>query len=145
MKGLYATTTAQTISRRVFQPTTSLSSSTRAANIGQWTCRRCASKQATQKSVRGYASKASNGNYGNSRSNGSRKNRRIVLAATATGGIGASVLAFGDDLKHTYGAAERSGRVASTLFANVNEYVASRRGVALAIVLLRSMANFSRS
>ncbi|KAK0626883.1 ABC1 family-domain-containing protein [Immersiella caudata] len=44
------------------------------------------------------------------------------MLASAGGALGASVLAFGDDVKATYEASERSLRVASTLFICVNDY-----------------------
>jgi hypothetical protein len=36
-------------------------------------------------------------------------------------GISAAVLAVNEDAKHAYIAAERSGRVATTLFVNIKE------------------------
>ncbi|KAI9678080.1 MAG: hypothetical protein M1817_006024 [Caeruleum heppii] len=51
-----------------------------------------------------------------------RGRRRVLLSAAAGSTIGAGALAFSDDLKHGYAAAERSGRVLSTLARNVNDY-----------------------
>jgi len=45
----------------------------------------------------------------------------VLIAAAATGGIGATALAFGDDVKHAYEAMERTGRVISTLAVCINE------------------------
>ena len=44
-----------------------------------------------------------------------------MLLATAGGGAAAMLLAVGDDVKHGYGAVERTGRVASTLVLCINE------------------------
>lgn len=49
-----------------------------------------------------------------------RRNRVLLAAATGTLGIGA--LAFTDDIKHSYKAAERTGRVVSTLAVCINDY-----------------------
>jgi aarF domain-containing kinase len=47
----------------------------------------------------------------------------------ASGGVvasaGASLLAFGDDIKTSYEATERAGRVAAALGICINEYVAN--------------------
>jgi aarF domain-containing kinase len=48
--------------------------------------------------------------------------RRIILLAAAGAGALAGTLAFTDDLKHGYGVAQRSGRVASTLAICTNDY-----------------------
>jgi aarF domain-containing kinase len=50
------------------------------------------------------------------------KQRRVILAATTGGALGAAAVTFADDVKHGYEAAERTGRVVSTLFVNINEY-----------------------
>jgi aarF domain-containing kinase len=80
-----------------------------------WTCRRCALQARggeTLKQIKGYATRVK-------RPRPQRK-ARVLLAATG-GAMGAGALAFTDDLKHAYKAAERSGRVASTLFVCINE------------------------
>jgi aarF domain-containing kinase len=49
----------------------------------------------------------------------------VIWAATGTGvatGVLAGVLAFGDQIKYSYDAAERTGRVASGLAICINEY-----------------------
>ncbi|KAL1878785.1 hypothetical protein VTK73DRAFT_7542 [Phialemonium thermophilum] len=57
---------------------------------------------------------------------GNRSRRQaVILAATGTGiasGILAGVLAFTDEIKHSYEAAERTGRVASALAICINDY-----------------------
>ena len=48
----------------------------------------------------------------------------MLLASTAGGGvIVATAVAFNDEAKYVVNAAKRSGRVVSTLFININEYV----------------------
>lgn len=42
--------------------------------------------------------------------------------AAAGGSAGASLLFFGDDIRHGWLAAERTGRVVSTLAVCINEY-----------------------
>lgn len=49
--------------------------------------------------------------------------KAVYLAAASAAGAGAGALAFSDNIKHGYEAAERSGRVISCLAVNVNEYV----------------------
>jgi len=49
-----------------------------------------------------------------------KKRGRIVLAA-ATGTLGVTALVFTDDVKHSYKAVERTGRVVGTLFVCINE------------------------
>ena len=50
--------------------------------------------------------------------------RRKVLLATAGGMLGAgTILAFSDDIKHGYKAAQRTGRVIATLALCMKEWV----------------------
>ena len=63
----------------------------------------------------GFASRAGK-RYGRS-----NQQRRNALVAAGTGGAGAGAFLFADDAKHYYQAAERSGRVVSTLYACINE------------------------
>lgn len=44
-----------------------------------------------------------------------------ILLASGGGVAAAGALAFADDIKNGYGAAERAGRVAATLFICINE------------------------
>lgn len=62
-----------------------------------------------------------NGSSG-SGSGGGRKGRRVLLLASGGGAAAASALAFTDDIKHGYEAAERAGRVAAALAVCINEY-----------------------
>lgn len=96
-----------------------LRSTPRTRTNWNWTCRQCCAKEKTVKEgARGYANRAGSGNanHGKRKSNG-----KVLFAAASGGALGASTLAFGDDIKHAYGAAERSGRVASTLAVCINE------------------------
>ena len=52
-----------------------------------------------------------------------RKHRKVALAATAVFITGAAGLAFSERVRHACIAAERSGRVAGTLFVCVNDYL----------------------
>lgn len=90
--------------------------------LSSWTCRQCLSQTKATRiagQVRGYGARNGSSNaYGY----GARPRRKgRVLAAAAAGGVGASVLAFGDDVKHAYEAVERTGRVVSTLAVCINE------------------------
>ena len=51
--------------------------------------------------------------------------RRAVYWAAAGGSVGGTLLFFGDDIKHGWRAAERTGRVISALTVNIKEYVQS--------------------
>ncbi|CCF35600.1 ABC1 family protein [Colletotrichum higginsianum] len=62
-----------------------------------------------------------NGSSG-SGSGGGRKGGRVLLLASGGGAAAASALAFTDDIKHGYEAAERAGRVAAALAVCINDY-----------------------
>ncbi len=90
--------------------------------LSSWTCRKCLSNTRTTRigsQVRGYGARHGSGHTYGHGATPRRKGR--VLAAAAVGGVGASVLALGDDVKHAYEAAERTGRVVSTLAVCINE------------------------
>lgn len=107
-----------------------------------WTCASCRSSQLSASSSssssynstlvrrpfsassKRYSHQSSNGSSSsNTHSNGKTNNgRRTTLLAAGGGAATAGVLAFGDDIKYTYEAAERTGRVASALVACVNDY-----------------------
>ena len=107
----------------------------RCNELRAWTCRRCLSQSKTsrvgnQTQFRGYAQNNHNSKSGSRKGNANgdgytdsgRPRKKVrVLTAAALGGVGASTLAFGDDVKHAFGAVERSGRVASTLAVCINE------------------------
>ncbi|KAK3392083.1 ABC1 family-domain-containing protein [Sordaria brevicollis] len=78
-------------------------------------------------SSKGYSSQNSNGSSSNSHSNTNGKQnpnrtRRTVLYATTGGLATAGLFTFSDDIKYTYEATERTGRVASALVKCVNDY-----------------------
>lgn len=53
-----------------------------------------------------------------------KRRRRILLASTAGGGVIVGAAAtLTDEAKYIGNAAQRTGRVVSTLFININEYV----------------------
>lgn len=86
-----------------------------------WTCTRCL-QQANRSSKR-YSTSGGGQNYGYAKPIVKPRRRRVVaIAATGTVGLGATVLVFGDDVKHAYKAAERTGRVVSTLAVCINDY-----------------------
>ncbi|EER26132.1 hypothetical protein D8B26_003531 [Coccidioides posadasii str. Silveira] len=91
-----------------------------------WTCRRCLRQK--QKLIH---STDARGNYSTavfrtkaSSSGGSHKKRprRALKYAAAGGTLGATALAFSDDIKHGYNAAERTGRVITALAVCINDY-----------------------
>ena len=89
-----------------------------------WTCGRCLTQLqgtgARARQIRGFAERRNAKGNGNGYSKKPRRNGRVVLAA-AGGAVGVTAVAFADDVKHAYGAIERSGRVASTLAVCINE------------------------
>ena len=98
-----------------------------AQGLNPWTCRKCLSQAWGTKSWngtrtgtwRGFATK----NHHNSANAGRSKrssNKRVMLAA-ATGALGVTAAAFTDDVKHSYDAVERTGRVVSALAVCINE------------------------
>ncbi|KIW95113.1 uncharacterized protein Z519_03697 [Cladophialophora bantiana CBS 173.52] len=83
-----------------------------------WTCPRCKNLQTPfDKPRRGFDS--------HRRPAKVVRPRQAVYWAAAGGSAGASLLLFGDDIKHGWLAAERTGRVISTLAVCINEYGAS--------------------
>ena len=52
---------------------------------------------------------------------GKKRARRALQYATAGGTLGVAALAFSDDIKHGYIAAERTGRVMTTFAVCINE------------------------
>jgi aarF domain-containing kinase len=89
-----------------------------------WTCRRCLTQfqgtGARARQIRGFAERRNAYGNRNGYSERPRRKGRVVLAA-AGGALGVTAVAFTDDVKHAYGAIERSGRVASTLAVCINE------------------------
>lgn len=104
---------------------------------GPWTCASCRSSQLSASSYNSTLIRrsfsASSKRYTNPNQNGSSSSntngngktsnaRRTMLLAAGGGAATAGVLAFGDDIKYTYEAVERTGRVATALAACVNDY-----------------------
>ncbi|KAJ9251814.1 hypothetical protein DTO195F2_7669 [Paecilomyces variotii] len=87
-----------------------------------WTCRRCL-QQRTVTFSRSYSTRLSEGiNDAGRRSDSKRSRKTVIKFAAAGGALGAGALAFSDDIKHGYAAAERSGRVVSALAICINDY-----------------------
>lgn len=84
----------------------------------RWTCAHCTNKTRSSAFKRAFNS---------AREVKITHNRKPIkaayLAAASVAGAGAGALAFSDNIKHGYEAAERSGRVVSCLAVNMNEYV----------------------
>jgi aarF domain-containing kinase len=82
-----------------------------------WTCAQCANKTPPSAFKRAF---------GGAREvkviHKKKPVRAVYLAAAGVAGAGAGALAFSDNIKHGYEAAERSGRVVSCLAVNMNEY-----------------------
>ena len=82
--------------------------------MSPWTCRRCLQRaQRVASPLRQYSTK--------SRSIPIPKKRGRILLAATTATLGVTALEFGDDVKHTYKAVERTGRVLGTLAVCINE------------------------
>ncbi|KAF2652478.1 ubiquinone biosynthesis protein [Lophiostoma macrostomum CBS 122681] len=81
-----------------------------------WTCRRC-QRQALPPNRRAFTTKPPTNPIPKT-----RKRRRILVAS---GGLvlgGATLVTVNDDAKHAVTAVQRSSRVVSTLFININDY-----------------------
>ncbi|KAI8251621.1 ABC1 family protein [Colletotrichum sp. SAR11_239] len=72
--------------------------------------------------TRGFSSTSSRASAGRAPPKGGQRGSRVLLLASGGGAAGASVLAFGDDIKYGYEGAERAGRVASALAVCINDY-----------------------
>lgn len=97
-----------------------------ATRIGprSWTCSTCRNQLVRSKPFRPLSARSFASGKGSRGNNGPRRAPRIALYASAgTAAIGASAFALVDDIKTGYEAAERAGRVASTLMICINEYV----------------------
>uniref|UniRef100_L2FSQ2 Ubiquinone biosynthesis n=1 Tax=Colletotrichum fructicola (strain Nara gc5) TaxID=1213859 RepID=L2FSQ2_COLFN len=95
-----------------------------------WTCSSCRAGSSAQPSkqsfargnTRGFSSTSSRASAGRAPPKGGQRGSRVLLLASGGGAAGASVLAFGDDIKYGYEGAERAGRVASALAVCINDY-----------------------
>lgn len=87
------------------------------SGLSEWTCRQCTSRgQGGLRSTRQIKGYSTNG-YAVPKPK--RKGR--VLLAAAGGALGVTAFTFTDDVKHTFKAVERSGRVVSALALCINE------------------------
>ncbi|KAK1966290.1 ABC1 family protein [Colletotrichum sublineola] len=110
----------------------------RATTRRPWTCSECRAGPVAQQSGRTSAhqqrlgNKAARGFSSTSvkaavaraapKNGGGRKGGRVWLLASGGGAAAAGALAFTDDIKHGYEAAERAGRVAAALAVCINDY-----------------------
>ncbi|KAF7563005.1 hypothetical protein G7046_g1120 [Stylonectria norvegica] len=103
-----------------------LSVSTFATRIGArpWTCSTCRSQLVRSKPLGQFGAKAFASGR-SSRGNNGRRGGPVRVALYASAGaatVGATTLAFTDDIKTAYEAAERTGRVAAALGICINDY-----------------------
>ncbi|EFQ28981.1 ABC1 family protein [Colletotrichum graminicola] len=110
----------------------------RATTRRPWTCSECRAGPVAQqssrtsaqqqrlghKAARGFSSTSAKASVARAApKNGSgRKGGRVWLLASGGGAAAAGALAFTDDIKHGYEAAERAGRVAAALAVCINDY-----------------------
>ncbi|KAH7149541.1 ABC1 family-domain-containing protein [Dactylonectria estremocensis] len=90
-----------------------------------WTCSTCRSQLVRSKPFQHIGARRFASSRGSRRSNerGGRSGRVILYASTGTAAtIGAGALAFTEDIKNGYEAAERTGRVAAALAICINDY-----------------------
>lgn len=71
--------------------------------------------------VSGAMNAAKRNNTSSSSSSSSSKRTRAIKVAAASGTVAVALFAFWDDIKHTYAAAERTGRVVTALAICINE------------------------
>ncbi|TVY31779.1 ABC1 family protein-like protein [Lachnellula subtilissima] len=89
----------------------------------RWTCRQCRDlglRRAPPKHNTQQRTYSSGG--GSNYEHPQPRKRQVLLAAAATGTIGATALAFSDDVRHAVQGMERTGRVITTLAVCVNDY-----------------------
>ena len=97
-------------------------SSLRAAGPATWICRRCSRTSISVASSQRASLSSKHARIGR------KVTGKRTTALIAASGLSAGTLAFSEDIKHGYAAAERSGRVVSTLFICINEYASILRG-----------------
>ncbi|KAI1958657.1 hypothetical protein LOZ58_005064 [Ophidiomyces ophidiicola] len=97
-----------------------------------WTCRQCLQRKGKPlghlNSLSDFSTSAfrlSSQSKGNSGGGQRRKPRRALKYAAAGGTLGATALAFSDDIKHGYTAVERTGRVVTALAVCINEFLSA--------------------
>lgn len=97
------------------------------ARIGNrtWTCSACRGQLARTRPTRQIiARRFVSGRKSSSEGNGGAKsgpNARLILFASTGAAAGTAALAFTDEIKNSYEAAERTGRVVAALAVCINE------------------------
>ena len=88
-----------------------------------WTCSTCRSQLVHSKAFQNVRAKGFASGRNSRGANGRRTgpNRAVLYASAGAATVGASTLAFTDDIKSGYEAAERTGRVAVALAVCINE------------------------
>jgi aarF domain-containing kinase len=89
-----------------------------------WTCSTCRGQLLRGKPLRYITSRNFASRKGSRGDNGQKSGPRrpLLYASAGAGTIGATALALGDDIKNSYEAAERTGRVAAALAVCINDY-----------------------
>ncbi|KAM0429343.1 hypothetical protein ACHAPT_006558 [Fusarium lateritium] len=89
-----------------------------------WTCSTCRSQLARSRPVQNVRAKGFASGRASRGANGRRAgpSRAVLYASAGVATVGASTLAFTDDIKNGYEAAERTGRVAVALAVCINDY-----------------------
>ncbi|KAF4989152.1 hypothetical protein FDECE_14801 [Fusarium decemcellulare] len=87
-----------------------------------WTCSTCRSQLVRSKPFRHVGARGFASGRGSRGGNGRKTGRAVLYASSGAATLGASALAFTDDIKTGYEAAERSGRVAVALAVCINDY-----------------------
>lgn len=107
------------------KPLSALRPATRFANR-PWMCPTCRhsqwipTRQPIRLNARNFASE--NQSYGRGGRSGSGPRTALLYASAGTAAVAGTALAFTDDIKSGYEAAERTGRVVITLAICINEY-----------------------
>lgn len=96
------------------------------ARIGNrtWTCSTCRVQLARTKPARQFIARRFVSGQSSSHANGGAKsgpNARLILFASTGAAAGTAALAFTDEIKNSYEAAERTGRVVAALAVCINE------------------------
>ncbi|KAL6921736.1 hypothetical protein FSHL1_005704 [Fusarium sambucinum] len=89
-----------------------------------WTCSTCRGQLLRGKPLRYITSRNFASGKGSRGNNGQKSGPRrpLLYASAGVGTIGATAFALGDDIKNSYEAAERTGRVAAALAVCINDY-----------------------
>ncbi|OLN93098.1 ABC1 family protein MCP2-like protein [Colletotrichum chlorophyti] len=107
-------------------------STCRAGPLGRQSIRTTQQNKFNSKTTRAFSSTSTKATAGGASPNGNgggRKGGRVWLLASGGGAAAAGMLAFTDDIKYGYDAAERAGRVAAALAVCINEYVTNPAGL----------------